>query len=115
MARTLAVDHNNDIYIDANGTIAIATSLAATMQAAQQAAQAQLGEMEYSADKGMPNFAVVWNGTPNLSQFDAYLRRTILAVPHVTGISALTITTSGNQVNYSASIVTDYGPGVLNG
>lgn len=115
MTRTLAVDANNDIYLGATGSLAIAENLAAVMQAAQQAAQTMLGEMEYAVDEGMPNFAVVWNGTPNVSQFDAALRRALLGVPHVTGVSSLTITRADNAVNYKATISTDYGPGVLNG
>lgn len=115
MTRTLAVDSNNDLYIGTDGSLAIATALQATLQAAQQAAQTQLAEMEYAVDQGLPNFAVVWNGAPNVSQFDAALRRALLSTPHVTGVKDLTITRAGNALNYSATIITDYGPGVLNG
>lgn len=115
MTKTLAVDSNNDIYLGADGSLAIVSGLEATLQAAQQAAQTQLGEMEYAVDQGLPNFAVVWNGSPNLSQFDAALRRAILAVAHVTGISDLTIARDDNKLSYTATIDTDYGAGVLNG
>lgn len=115
MTRTLAVDANNDIYLGATGSLAIAEDLQAVMQAAQQAAQTMLGEMEYAVDQGLPNFAVVWNGAPNVSQFDAALRRALLSTPHVTGVKDLTIARAGNALNYSATIITDYGPGVLNG
>lgn len=115
MTRTLAADDNNDIFIGTDGSLAIATGLQATLQAAQQAAQTQLAEMEYAVDKGVPNFAVVWNGSANISQFDAYLRRAILGVAHVTGIRDLTIVTADNKLSYTATILTDYGPGVLNG
>jgi hypothetical protein len=115
MTRVIAVDSNNDLYIGPDGSLALATGLAAVMQAAQQAAQTQLGEMMFAVDQGVPNFAVIWNGSPNVSQFDAYLRRALLAVDHVTGISELTITTGGNKLSYTATIETDYGPGVLNG
>lgn len=115
MTRTLAVDENNDIYLGATGSLAIAEGLDAVMQAAQQAAQTMRGEMEYAVDEGLPNFAVVWNGSPNISQFDAALRRALLGVPHVTGVASLTITRADNALNYEATITTDYGPGVLNG
>ena len=115
MTRTLAVDSNNDLYIGTDGLLAIATALQATLQAAQQAAQTQLAEMEYAVDQGLPNFAVVWNGSPNISQFDAYLRRALLGVAHVTGIRDLSITRGDNKLSYTATIETDYGPGVLNG
>ena len=113
--RVIAADSNNDLYIGPDGSLAMATELEAVMQAAQQAAQTQLGEMIYAVDQGVPNFASVWNGAANISQFEAYLRRTLLAVDHVTGISDLTITVAGNKLSYTATIETDYGPGVLNG
>jgi hypothetical protein len=115
MTKTLAADGNNDIYLGTDGSLAIASGLQATLQAAQQAAQTQLAEMEYAVDQGLPNFAVVWNGAANLSQFDAYLRRALLAVAHVTGIRDLSITKGDNKLSYTATIETDYGPGVLNG
>lgn len=115
MTRSIAVDDKNDIYIGADGSLAIVSALQATLQAAQQAAQSQLGEMEYATDQGVPNFDTIWNGAPNVSQFEAYLRRAILGVEHVTGIQDLTITTPGNQLSYSATIDTDFGPGDING
>lgn len=113
--RTIAVDENNDLYIGADGSLAMAADLDAVMQAAQQAAQTQLGEMQYAVDQGLPNFATVWNGAANLSQFEAYLRRTLLAVDHVTGIQDLTVSVANNALSYEATILTDYGPGALNG
>lgn len=115
MTRTLAVDSDNDLHLGTNGSLAIASDLIAVMQAAQQAAQTQLGEMIYATDKGIPNFGVVWNGAPNLAQFEAALRRTLLAVVHVTGLQDLTVTNSANTLSYSVTIQTDFGTGVLNG
>jgi hypothetical protein len=115
MTRTIAVDDRNDIYIGADGNLAVVSDIEATMQIAQQAAQTQLGEMQYAIDQGLPNFETVWVGAKNISQFDAYLRRAIQAVEHVTGIRTLTITTVGNALSYSATIDTDFGPGVING
>lgn len=115
MTRSLAVDDKNDIYLGPDGNLALVSDLEATLQQAQQAAQTQLGEMEYATDQGVPNFETVWVGAKNISQFDAYLRRAILGVEHVTGITDLTISTAGNAISYKATIETDYGPGVLNG
>lgn len=115
MTKTLAVDTNNDIYLGADGALALASDLQATLQAAQQAAQTQLGEMEYAVDQGLPNFAVVWNGTPNRAQFEAALRRALLSVAGVKGISELTISTADNALRYTATINTIYGAGAING
>lgn len=113
--RVFAADSNNDLYLGPDGSLALATGLEAVMQAAQQAAQTQLGEMMYAVDDGVPNMAAVWNGAANISQFEAYLRRTFLAVDHVVGVAELTVTVANNAVKYAATLETDYGRGALNG
>jgi len=111
----LAVDADNDLYLDASGSLARSAELAAVMQACAHAAKAQLGEMIYAADQGIPNFDIVWNGSPNLLQFEAAMRTTLLAVAHVLEVKAFTVTVIGGKVVYSATIRTEYGEGLLNG
>lgn len=113
--KTLAVDANNDLYVGADGALAVVSGLTAVLQAAQQAAQTQLGEMIYAVDEGIPNFAAVWNGAPNVAQFEAALRRTLSAVEGVTGVSDLITTVRANTLSYSATITTIYGAGAING
>jgi hypothetical protein len=115
MGRTLSVDSNNDLFIGANGSLSTSDGIQATLQAAQQAAQTQLAEMIYAVDQGLPNFDVVWNGAPNLAQFDAYLRRAILAVDGVTAINELEVASAAGKLTYRAVIVTIYGSGAING
>jgi hypothetical protein len=112
--KTLAVDSNNDIYVGNDGNLSVNLDLQATIETCAQAAKAQLGEMVLDMQRGIPNFQTVWNGKPNVAQFEAYLRRTITEVPTVTGITELTIVTEGDILNYSASITTIYGSGVIN-
>jgi hypothetical protein len=111
----LAVNGSNDLYVGPDGSLATAEGLFAVMQACQQAAQTQLGEMIYAVDQGVPNFTTIWNGSPNLAQFDAFLRRALLAVPDVTGVESLEIDRSGNTVSYVARIQTSFGTGAING
>jgi hypothetical protein len=113
MSLVLAVDGKNDLYVGANGSLATVAGLDAVMQAAQQAAQTQLGEMLYAVDQGVPNFATVWNGAPNVPQFGAFLRRTLLAVENVTGVESVEVTRSGNVLTYVARIQTIYGTGEI--
>ena len=113
--RTLAVDGSNDIFIGTDGGLAIASELDAVLQVAQQATQTQLGEMIYAVDEGIPNFAAIWNGAPNVAQFEAALRRTLLAVEGVTGVSDLVVTAGNNALSYTATISTIYGAGAING
>lgn len=115
MTLSLAVNTRNDLVIGADGNLSFTSDLAAITQAAQHAAQTMLGEMIYAADEGLPNFEVIWSGRPNLPQFDAYLRRAILAVDGVQQIVELTSDASGGVLNYRAVIQTVFGTAVLNG
>jgi hypothetical protein len=115
MTMVLAVDANNDLYVGANGSLATATGVQAVLQAAQQAAQTQLGEMVFAVDEGIPNFETVWVGAPNLAQFEAFLRRTLLAVPDVTGVESVEIARQNGVLSYVARIQTTFGAGVVNG
>jgi len=115
MGRTLAVDSTNDIFIGTDASLSLVDGITATLQAAQQAAQTQLGEMIYAIDQGIPNFEVVWNGAPNLAQFEAYLRRAILAVDGVIAVDELEVASASNTLTYRAVITTIYGSGAING
>lgn len=112
---SLAVNAQNDLHLGADGNLARTSDLDAVMQAAQHAAQTMLGEMIYAVDRGVPNFEVVWNGSPNLPQFDAFLRRAILSVDGVQQIQELTVSRAANTLTYRAVIQTVYGTAVLNG
>lgn len=115
MSVVIAVDGKNDLYIGPSGSLALATGLEAVMQACQQAAQTQLGEMIYATDQGLPNFAAVWNGAPNVAQFEAYLRRMLAQVDGVTAVIDATVTVTNNALRYTATIETIYGRGAING
>jgi len=115
MSVVISVDAKNDLYIGASGSLALSSGLAAVMQACQQAAQTQLGEMIYATDQGLPNFAAVWNGAPNLAQFEAYLRRMLGQVDGVTAVIDATVSVANNVLSYTATIQTIYGRGVING
>lgn len=113
MTLTVSADSNNDLFIGADGSLALVSGIEAVLQAAQQAAQTQLGEMVFATDQGIPNFQTVWNGAPNLSQFEAYLRRALLAVDGVVSVLDLVTTQSNNALSYRVTIQTIYGPGAF--
>lgn len=115
MSITLAVNANNDLFIDKAGNLAIARDIQSTLQSAQQAAQTQLGEMQYHVDRGIPNFAVIWNGHPSVAQFEAALRRELMKVTDVLDVPQLTTSLQGDRVVYSATIKTTFGTAPLNG
>ena len=115
MTRVLAVDAKNDLYIAEDGNLAIHTGLLAVMQACAQAVKTQFGSVVLQTNIGVPSFELIWSGTPNLLQYDVFLRRAILSVPDVLEVVSLDIQAADNKVTYQATIRTIYGPGVVNG
>lgn len=115
MTAVLAVDSNNDLFIGPDGSLALRSGLLAVLQACEHAAKTQLGEMVYAVDQGLPNFATIWNGSPQRAQFEAYLRRALLAVPDVVEVAELSTEAAANVLSYRATIKTVYGIGGING
>jgi hypothetical protein len=115
MTKTFAVNSNNDLFVGFDGNISIASDLEAVKFACESATKAQLGEMIFDVDSGMPNFQLIWNGKPNVLQYEAALRNTILNVDGVKDVISIEITINNNQLNYTATILTIYGSTVLNG
>lgn len=115
MPTTFATDINNDLYIGSDGSLVIASDLNAVLNICANATKAQLGEMLYNVDQGIPNFQAIWKGAPNYPQFESALRKTLLAIEGVSRIANLVITNSNNILSYSVTIITIYGTGVLNG
>lgn len=115
MTSTFLGDKNNDLYIGRDGNLAFGTDLDAVLDAAQTAAQAQLGEMILALTDGVPNFQTIWESATNIAQFEAYLRRVILAVDGVQEIQSLDINVRDNKLSYVANIVSIYGSGTFLG
>jgi hypothetical protein len=115
MTQVFTVDRDNDLVIGTDGNLSRSAGLEAVLQACEQAAKAQLGEMVLSVDQGVPNFQTVWNGSPNVQQFEGYLRRQLLRVEGVIAIKTLVASASNNVLSYTATIETIYGEGALNG
>lgn len=115
MPQTLTVNQNNDIFLDTNGNISTSFGIDAVLQACKTAAQAQLGEMIYAVNQGVPNFQTLWDGTPNVAQWEVALTNVLEAVLNVVNVLSLTVTIQNNQLIYQAIILTTYGEGTLNG
>ena len=115
MTQTLAVNANNDLYLNPQGNIAVVYALQATLQACMHAARTILGEMVLQTDRCIPYFQNVFVGVPNIQQFQAALRVAWLQVADVVEVSSLTTQQVGNTLTYEATIITDYGTGAING
>ncbi len=115
MTKTFSVNENNDIFIGNDGNLSISAGLQAVLFVCANAAKAQLGEMVLQVEQGIPNFQTIWSGSPNVAQFEAALRTTLLNVADVTEVSNLSIAISNNVLSYTTTINTIYGNGIING
>jgi len=116
MTKTLATnDDKNDLYLDADGNIAVFTGLPAVQNICLNVSKAQLGEMPLYTTQGIPNFQSIWSGTPNLNQFEAALRIALLSVENVIAIESLTVNATQNTIQYVAKIQTTFGTATANG
>lgn len=109
MTLALGLNANNDLYVTPNGTLAIVTGIAAVAQTCLTATKAQMGEMVLNTTSGIPNFQDVWNGVPNLAQWQAALQNTLQNVPGVVKVVSVTTGASGSTLSYTAVIETIYG------
>ena len=113
--QTFSVNTSNDIYINAQGNLALSFDLEAILQDCAQVAKLQLGEAIYNINSGIPYFQTVWNGVPNLQQFTSALRSAFLGVPGVREVVSLMTQQIDDVLTYTAVIRTIYGTGGIDG
>ena len=104
-----AVDENNDIFLGANGNLAFTADLAAVKQCCEHAMKTLLAECVLDLPRGIPYFQQVWNGRPNLEQFDFAGVNALLAVAGVTQVTSFESTLNGERLEYQAIIQTQFG------
>lgn len=112
--RTFATTQTNDFLVSGR-SLAWASNIDAVLLVCRHCAQAILGEMMFAKNQGMPYFETVWVGSPTTAPFEAAFRSRILQIEGVTGIEELTTAQVGDTMQYTATIITVYGTGVLNG
>lgn len=115
MYSTVALNENNDIYLDSSGNIAMFYGILAIQQLCLNAVKTALGELRYSVTQGLPDFQSVWNGNPNIGQFEFSLRKSILSVPGVLEVVSLNTSIEGTVLSYFIEILTTIGSTNLQG
>lgn len=122
MTAVLAINSKNDIYRDSTNNLAMlfgsksnAHGVQAVAQACQTATLAQLGEMVLFTTQGMPLLRNVFNANPNIAVYQAAIVSAIEQVPGVISVQSITFTKTGNVLNYTAEIQSQYGEMTING
>lgn len=112
--RTFATTATNDLLVSGRSLV-LSSDIEAVLLVCRHCAQAILGEMMFAKNQGMPYFETVWVGAPTTAPFEAAFRSRILQVDGVSGIEELTTAQVGDTMRYTATIITIYGTGTLNG
>ena len=106
--RAIKIDSNRNPIIK-SGKFVWVTGIDVVAQNCDQAMRQQLGELNYSADKGIQYFDNVMGGNPNFQRFEAQARTQILNVDGVSGIASFNYEFKGGVLSYNVSINTIYG------
>lgn len=109
MTKTFAVNSNNDLYIGIDGNLVIANDLVAVTQDCEHVAKTMLNSCVLQTNYGLPYFQVIFNGSPQIPQFQAALRQAFLNVDGVVDVLSLSTNQNANTLTYSAVIQTAYG------
>ena len=115
MTTVIAINDQNDIYVDSANNLAIAKGQEAVAQAAKTATLAQLGEMVLFTTQGMPALQNIFVGSPNYAVYQAAIVSAIQKINGVVSVNSVVLQQNGNTLNYTAEIETIYGTMVLNG
>lgn len=112
---TLGIDDKNDLHLNSIGNVDTKSDLDAILQNCQTAVQMTLNEALYRQGDGTPAFETIWSGNPNFAQAEASIRMIILRVDGVNNISAFSFTNINNIYNYTITIITNIGLGIVEG
>lgn len=105
----------NDFAVDAGKSLSLLGGVNGIAQTARQHMQARRAEMFLNANKGVPFASLAWAGAPNVAQFEAAGRATLLQVEGVTAVLSFTARLDGNTLSYVAFIGTIFGEAELLG
>lgn len=113
--RTLLSDSTNDIALGPNKSVTVINGIDAIAQSAEEYMRTRLLEMVFNQTSGIPFDPVVWDGSPNVAQFEASGRARLLEVPGVVEVISFEAIQNGDILNYVAVIKTTSGETTING
>ena len=113
--RTFLATDKNDLALNMAGNLEVITAVEGVAQVARQAMQTRRTEMIYDVPGGIPFDLIVWEGAPNLAQFEAAARHRLRQVAGVRDVLSFEATLVGDTLQYVANLQTDEGEVTING
>lgn len=113
--QTISINQNNDIFIDANGNIALTNDLKALSDVCKNKVLTTLGEPQYNQLNGVPYFETVFCDVAKPDLFQTAVIETIEQTEHVVRVTEFNYSQNNNILSYSLKIISDFGEILLNG
>ena len=105
------INDNNDIFLDADGNLALVKDIEAVKVAVLCQTRTNYGEVILNTKAGIPYFQTIFTAHPDIELWKKYMKDTILAIPKILGISNFKtyIDYGTNLLQYAIVINTEYG------
>lgn len=113
--QTIAINSNNDIYLDSSGNLAIKTDIEALGDILVNKSQTNQGELLYNSESGIDFFNTVFSSPAYPDLFQNQLLNQLENTEGVERISNYQAKQENNTYSYTANIQTQYGEVILNG
>lgn len=111
--KTIAINSNNDIYIDSSNNLAIKTDINAMGDILINKSQLNQGELLYDETKGIDFMGTIFNSPSNIDLYQSQLTDLIENSDEVIKLysfeTQITNTPKTQTLNYTAEILTEYG------
>lgn len=113
--QTIAINSNNDIYLDSSGNLAMKTDIEALGDILVNKSQTNQGELLYNSESGIDFFNTVFSSPAYPDLFQNQLLNQLENTEGVERISNYQAEQKNNTYSYTANIQTQYGEVILNG
>lgn len=112
---TIAINKNNDIYLDGSNNLAMKEDINAIGDIFLNKARTNLGELQFNSNIGIPYFSLIFTSNPNLRIWQKLLEDTALSINGVEEITDFQKEINQNLLTYSITIKTQFGRTIING
>ena len=113
--KTIPINQNNDIYLDASGNLAMAQDLEAMGNIFVNKSQTNKGELPYNTEKGIDFFNTIFSSPCYPDLYQNELLSTLEDTEDTQEVLNFNNEVQNNIYSYSVDIITDYGQVTLNG
>ena len=113
--KTLGINDNNDIYIDATGNITVKEDIYALADISKNKVLTNMGELQYNTPEGIPYFNTMFCDHPDVVLFQASIINTLEKTENIKKVSNFDYKQNGDVFSYTVTENTAYGDIKING